>query len=210
MIMPITDSIMYISHVGPVELIETDMKLSGIHILDKPTKTFKNTNITILNGPIMRTNFKIRCSASEYNHFANENSIIEPLIIDSFENISNNFAHLYNDLERYRDISNLNKSELNHIIKQLKNVNEDILSKIHEQINSKNIDLPYFPENFVNKTYNISTKFLPIFIITNTLFMIHVLLKIFKYFAKKTAERLLRCIRKDYNSPSDQHTVINP
>lgn len=209
-ILPITRSILYISHVGPVELIETDSKLSGIHLLDKPSKTFENTNITILNGPIMRSNFKIRCSASEYSHFMQPNALVQTVIIDNFENVTNNFGHLYNDLERFRDITKLNKTEIEKIVKQLKNVNENVLADIHSQQTNNNLNIPLLPENFISKSYDYSKKLLPIFIVSNTLILIYFVIKIFKYFVVKTAEKILNCCRGYQQTPQQEHQIIKP
>ena len=210
MINPITDTILYISHVGKVEIIDTDFSISGIHVLDTKIKNYMSTNITIMNGPIMRKNFKIRCSASEYNHFENIDAIAEGISINRFENISNNYGHLYSTFERFADMKKMNRSELTGIISQLDNVNEKILRELHAQENDKILNIPRISENLISRTYELSNKLLPFFILSNSLFVIFIIYKLCKYFVKTACTRIGDCLRGYQATPQEEHQVINP
>ena len=210
MINPISDSILYISHVGKVEIIDTDFSISGIHLLNKETITLDKTNITILSGPTMRKNYKIRCSASEYNHFENLNAVAEEIIINTYENISNNYGHLYNNFERFSDLSKMNTTELTKIIGQLDNINEKILRDVHAHEIQKTLKVPYIPENFISSAYELSSKLLPFFAITNTIFLIFIFHKLIKYFIKRVLNKIAKCLNGYKSNSQEEHQVIQP
>ena len=130
-----------VSHIGKIEIFKENPEFTqNLHLIKQNVKEISKTNITIFNQLELERNFRVNCKNSEFNYLANKSKVkySKPITYLNFQNTTNEFGKVFDNLNQLHNIITMNKTDFVHITKDLKNVNEQFLLDLHRSFNSLN------------------------------------------------------------------------
>ena len=137
----------------------------------------------------------------------------KPITYLNFQNTTNEFGKVFDNLNQLHNIITMNKTDFVHITKDLKNVNEQFLLDLHRSFNSlnnveelltQNTSFNSIPINGVSYNdvfHKIIYKLLPTTVILSFIQMSYYLIKIIIRVKKSIMRKLLNYYAKKMDRP---------